>query len=415
MVKVCDAIMGSGKSESAISYMNAHPEKRFIYITPYLPEATRIKEGCPELHFIEPSDKIRECGFTKAGHTMALVRQGRNVASTHQAFAYYKEDTLAIIREMGYTLIIDEEVDILREAKRVHPSDINILIESGYIREEDGCYVLTGKEYDGERYKDVFRILLSQNLMKTVPQKKGSAFYWMFTPELLQAFDEVFVLTYLFEGQDMSMFLQMYDIPYRYIGIHRTESGGYEFADAPEYIPEYTKHLKDMIHIFDNERLNLIGKKRYSLSKGWYGKKPKKNEKDHVKQLKNNVYNFFFSYYRDVPPENRAYGSYKEGKSPLRGKGYWNGFVMYNQRAVNDLRHKTALAYCVNLYMNIGVKRFFESYGFKPDEDTYALSIMIQWIWRSAIRDGKEIHIYVPSKRMRELLINWIDKTSKGE
>lgn len=36
MIKVCDAIMGSGKSSAAINYMNEHPDKKFIYITPYL-------------------------------------------------------------------------------------------------------------------------------------------------------------------------------------------------------------------------------------------------------------------------------------------------------------------------------------------------------------------------------------------
>ena len=35
-------------------------------------------------------------------------------------------------------------------------------------------------------------------------------------------------------------------------------------------------------------------------------------------------------------------------------------------------------------------------------------------IWRSAIRDGKPINLYIPSKRMRELLINWINNTYQG-
>ena len=48
------------------------------------------------------------------------------------------------------------------------------------------------------------------------------------------------------------------------------------------------------------------------------------------------------------------------------------------------------------------------------DEDAYALSVMVQWIWRSAIRDGDEIYLYIPSSRMRTLLLDWIEKTSKG-
>lgn len=33
---------------------------------------------------------------------------------------------------------------------------------------------------------------------------------------------------------------------------------------------------------------------------------------------------------------------------------------------------------------------------------------MLQWMWRSQIRNGKPIDIYIPSERMRELLNNWI-------
>ena len=38
---------------------------------------------------------------------------------------------------------------------------------------------------------------------------------------------------------------------------------------------------------------------------------------------------------------------------------------------------------------------------------------MVQWIWRSAIRDGGEVYLYIPSKRMRTILTKWIEKTSK--
>lgn len=34
---------------------------------------------------------------------------------------------------------------------------------------------------------------------------------------------------------------------------------------------------------------------------------------------------------------------------------------------------------------------------------------MVQFIWRSRIREGKEISLYIPSKRMRELLKEWLN------
>ena len=54
MVKVCDMIPGGGKSSAAITYMREHPEKKFLYVTPYNPETERIRNALPELHFRLP-------------------------------------------------------------------------------------------------------------------------------------------------------------------------------------------------------------------------------------------------------------------------------------------------------------------------------------------------------------------------
>lgn len=42
-------------------------------------------------------------------------------------------------------------------------------------------------------------------------------------------------------------------------------------------------------------------------------------------------------------------------------------------------------------------------------ENLWALSEMLQWIWRSAIRNGQKITVYIPSKRMRKLLLQWLN------
>ena len=57
---------------------------------------------------------------------------------------------------------------------------------------------------------------------------------------------------------------------------------------------------------------------------------------------------------------------------------------------------------------------FFARKDITIDVDKFALSEMLQWIWRSAIRDGRAINVYIPSHRMRELFLGWIDEVSKG-
>ena len=64
--------------------------------------------------------------------------------------------------------------------------------------------------------------------------------------------------------------------------------------------------------------------------------------------------------------------------------------------------------------MSVSERQFYELHGIEVDEDTYALSIMVQWIWRSAIRDGQEVYLYIPSSRMRNLLINWMNEITSG-
>ena len=55
------------------------------------------------------------------------------------------------------------------------------------------------------------------------------------------------------------------------------------------------------------------------------------------------------------------------------------------------------------------IKQFFIDKNVTIDEDTWALSELLQWIFRSAIREHKEINIYIPSERMRSLLLEWLN------
>ena len=100
---------------------------------------------------------------------------------------------------------------------------------------------------------------------------------------------------------------------------------------------------------------------------------------------------------------------YTDQKQYLKAAGYAKGFVSCNARATNEHRHRTNLAYIIDLYMVPIVKTFIESRGVKVNQDQYALSALVQWIFRSAIRDGEPITLYIPSERMRGLLMDWLN------
>lgn len=406
MIYVCDAIMGSGKTESAISLMNSRPDGRFIYVTPYLDEAARIKESCPDKCFAEPK-RLPEFKFSKSLHTMHLIEMGLNVTSTHQAFSYYTGDTLRLIRDSGYTLIVDESMEVLQEFK-FSRGDLEIATRAGII-DFDGRFFRPGSvEYRGSAYAHMMRLFRSRICEKVEEDSRGtSVAYWALPADLLLAFEDVYVLTYLFEGQNMHYFFKMNDLSYQKIGVCRTEDGGFEFSMNDFWIPEYVSSLGDYIHICQHEKLNRIGHHRTALSMNWMNTNKEGREK-----LKKHIYNYFTNIMKEFDSSQRMWGCGENYYGKLRGLGYTKGFVVFNDRATNKYRHKRVLAYACNIFMNVDQKEYFSKHNVRVDEDSYALSTMIQWIWRSAIRDGKEIWIYVPSRRMRTLLENWIELTS---
>lgn len=413
MVKVCDAIMGSGKTSATISYINAHPEKRFIYVAPYLPEATRIRDGCPDANFVEPSDKLPQHGFSKAIHTLSLIDEGRNIASTHQAMLYYTDKTIEALREKNYTVIIDEEVAVFQKDTAISYSDVMLALEAGYIQEvAHGEFALTEKAdgYSGGSFSHMFRVMKSRHLVCLKKGRETNVYYWIFPSKLFESLDEVIVLTYLFRNSEMDLFFRMNGIEYDLIGVQRTPDGGYMFSERAEYVPEYVSNLDQMITIEMSEKMNRIGKGRTALSMNWY----KSGSEENVDQLRKNLYNYFRVRSGHGTVSDRMCGTYKKYWGKLRGKGYWNSDVVFSKKASNEFRDRSVLAYPVNLFASGEIVHFYADHGWNFDNDRYALSIMLQWIWRSAIRDGKPISIYIPSKRMRDLLIGWISENSKG-
>lgn len=408
MVKVCDAVMGSGKTSAAITYINEHPDNRFIFITPYLAEAARVRDSCPDARFVEPNAHLTKYAYSKVRHTEALIRDGRNIATTHQAFRNYNAVMLDDIQEKGYTLILDENMDIL-ESIEVGIGDLDSFVKSGKVNEKDGVYSLGDQEYEGGFYEGMFQALETRKMIRLSDDEGGVLFFWMLPPGLIRAFKEVIVLTYMFEGQSLHHMMELNNIRYEHIGVKHTPDGSYRFTDGEGTIPEYVGRLKDVIHVLDDSKLNEIGRSNWSLSMNWY-----RQGGDRIQELKSCLYSYFRYMHGAVPAQQKLCASFSGYAHRIKGKGYTKSIVPFNLRATNDYRDRTCLAYPVNVFMNAGEKLYYYEHDVNVDEDAYALSTMVQWIWRSAIREGGEIDIYIPSRRMRELLLYWIDNVSKG-
>jgi hypothetical protein len=405
-VKVCDALCGAGKTVSCINMMNRDTSKRYVFITPYLNEVERIKACCGRRRFLSPEPK-KTNDYSKLQDMHELLKSKENIVSTHALFSCYTDETKELIRTGEYTLILDEVLDLFQPVD-LDKGDIQMLLRRNVAHKRNNDVIWGDDEYNGVLFADIVRMSKSKNII----DYGGSFFFWTIPFDVFECFADAYVLTYLFEYQILRYFFDIHGIGYRLIGTKKEEDT-YQFCELWEM--NRCVDLSDKITIIENNKVNKVGNGLFSLSANWFKKcSEEENQKD-ILALKNNLYNVFRNGFGGKNSE-RMWTTLNKYKTRLRGKGYSNSFVVYNKRATNDLMDKKYLAYCVNVFLQPWIKSYLSNIGdVEVDQDMYALSVLIQWIFRSAIRKGEKIWIYVPSRRMRFLLEQWILNLCKGE
>ncbi|AEB63871.1 hypothetical protein [Bacillus amyloliquefaciens] len=401
-IKIVDSVMGSGKTSAAINKMNsAGKEETFIFIAPYLNEVERIKKSIKSKQFFEP--KVKKKGDKtqyKFESFHELLSQNKNIVATHNLFKNANDETKELILAGNYTLILDEVMEVV-EQLQVKKHDLTTLFDSNLIYVENGFVKWNEEKKDYEtRYDDIRDMALNNNLMYF----KDNILIWNFPADVFQLFKEVYILTYMFDAQIQKYYYDVNNIEYqKYISAYI--DGQYRFIDHDtDFERNFKKELRNKIKIYEGN-LNTIGQLEFSLSSNWY-----KNKSPYtIKKVKNNVFNYFNNIVKSSSDE-AMWTTYSDHKNRIKGNGYTKGFVSCNARATNEFKHKKHLAYTINRYTNTVLYNYFkEKYSITIDQDAFALSELVQWVWRSAIRDGEEITLYIPSLRMRKLLTNWLD------
>lgn len=393
-VTVVDALMGAGKTSWAINYIDQHRDDNFLYITPYKNETERIKNAVARDVKI-PAVKDASC---KLGNILTLLRNEDDVVSTHVLFTMLTEEHKDAIRQGKYTLIIDECLEAVAPFEATRRDDIQFLLDKGSIRfEADGSLRWTDKDYD-----------CSYNLIKNLADNhalfrvNNQILLWKYPPDIFGIFEKVYVLTYNFVGSTMRYYFDLSGIKYQIQSIEKV-NGEYKLTD---YFEPSRKRLREKIHIYGGNDLNeLFNQKKSAFSATWYKSNGNKSK---ITSLKNGIYNYFRNK-NHAKSGDIMWTVFKSKYYALRGKGYSNSFVSLGCRATNNYSDRHYLGYLANVYPHAGVSQFFIQQGHPIDQDQYALCEMIQWIFRSAIRNGEDIHIYIPSRRMRGLLEEWLN------
>lgn len=432
MIYVVDTIMGGGKTEAAIAYMEAHPEQRFIFVTPFLTECERIISSCKNHEFYQPLQEDEKV-FTKTAALAALLKSKEDIVMSHSLFLQAIHLYEDLVLDGEYVLIQDETLDLISTVDFAEiggsKGDIDFLVNVGLLLVTRGEMLKKNveMEYKGESYKKLIEAIERKHIISY----KGG-YYTLFDMDVFRWFADVYILTYLFEYSNQRCMMDIEGFKYKTIGV-RLFDAGYRFIDNP-YSPEYAKGLIDRIQIEGSARLNFIGDDYHALSSSWYDSAIE----DEQKSLKQNVernsigqvplsersgvvtigtkINSYFSKIRKEDGDHKfLWTSYKKGESMIETNGYRRQFLSCNQRASNQYSDRDCLAYCVNVFPHPHMIHYFEDCDVELDRDGYALSEMVQWVWRSAIRtkDGT-IRIYIPSRRMRLLFTCWLEELRDG-
>ena len=402
-ITVVDDVAGVGKTSCAINMMNdnSNDSLNYIYVSPFLLEVQRVVESVDNRNFYEP----KHLGYGKLENVKTLLINGENIATTHNLLRYIDQETIDLIKNGNYHLILDEVLEVLVHIP-VSADDTRMLLNEDFIRVElfdnlgDSGTVVVNED---KQYTGAFSEFIDMVRTGRVVCSKQEFFVWCFPIEAFEAFSKSYIFTYMFEGSFMRSYFDINNVTYDKGSIDS------EYNIIPYRHPDISRY-KDLVNIIDKPNLNSIGDDRTALSVSWYRSKTKNNVL--FKKLKSNLNN----YYKNVTnakSNDFLWTTYKDYRINLASNGFRrpNTFCAHNARATNNYRHKTTLAYTVNRFINPYLGKYIRRMDSNFNEDAYALSELIQWLFRSGIRDDKEVTLYIPSRRMRELLIKWL----KGE
>lgn len=403
VVEILDSMMGSGKTTGIINWIESHPNEKYIYVSPLLSEVEdggRLQQNLKTVSFESP----KNTDSTKAEDMLRLLKDGANISCTHSLYLGMTQEHFNYIQSNNYIVIIDEEIDVIGGFTYYSRSDLDWLVDQNVITvcPKDGMVSWVGdrsKIDDKHKYK----LFISYSDAKALYASKRSEgmMVTQLPVKLFESAKRVIILTYMFKGNVLDSFLQL---------------KGFEVRDFTEVDVEHVSKdlIRDLITLVEPNK----GMKALGLSSSWY-----KSEKASRKTLA-----IVSNYIRYVAKQSELESKYvawcvpklraeknKSSKTILvkptgfiedENKG--SCFLSATTRATNEYRHKQLMIHCYDRYPQVTVSAYLEDYGCPVDKQVFALSELLQWVWRGCIRDKKPMKVAIGSFRMYNLFKDWL-------
>lgn len=413
-IAIKDRHCGYGKSSDLIKSLST--DRSYLIVLPLKTEVKRFIDRAPkDVVLVEPistndEDPAKRSMATharKRDHLRELLLGGHSIVTTHALFtdiAYLAQDGLLL----GYDVVVDEVLSVAHSVtQEVMTGGANGVSmrswQALYIDEEfatiapdTGMVIPTEKWERKQDLPELSNTLFSMAKAQSLFAVCDNVLVWELPPILLKAVGSLTIYTFLAEGSLMAGFMRRNKI---------------DFTHDRDLVSErkFREKAKRLIDVRDMHSINRL---KFS-----YTGQQTMTKADH-KKVSGALKNTRERLMRGVPKENIMITSAKSMWSTPAGKpGPFaigsrlfedTNWVPNTTRGTNNYRHCSHLIYLWDQHLNPRIAEFL-GVGSQRHRDIYAISELIQWVYRSRVRDGQPITLYLPSSRMRKLLQRWLD------
>lgn len=430
---------GFGKSTRMIAGLRDCPDQQVLIVVPDLEQVRTLiadahRHGVtlyqPLSDTTAREDKATGSPFnflhgTKRDALQSLIQAGHNIITTHKLYS-----EIAVLARSGMlrdvVVHIDEVLSVAEEATGITQfsksrQDANdwreLYIQNGFatISEDTGRIIPADKwrgmrdELAGNLPTAFFDAAEAGRLYTDVPGLGGHIIIGELPVVLLKCSKRVCIYTYRFNGSYMAAYLQRHGVQWTY--------ANYADISPEEADQQFRARARELVTIdpvtrLDGVALGYTAQKRMASSKA-------AEELQRAGQIRG----AFRSIGRALKSSgvradhliltclqagwtarNEQAGRFAAGTT-LFSDARW---VANQTRGTNQYRHCSHVAYFWQQNPNTNVARFLGCDD-KKHADQYAVAEMIQFIWRSRIRDGKPITVYMPCPKMRRLWSRWLE------
>ena len=417
---IIDRPCGTGKTTAMLASLK--PSLKYLLVTPLLTEIERFQNDAPE--GVEIAAPVEGKG-PKLIQLEKMLQEGKSVAITHKLFFM----TLRLAHLMAdYHIIIDEAPNPVTCINTIDAQAFEeAIVGGGYARvcHETKQVIPTDKwrkwqretfdsegepTYSSRLHPDIYRPAVQGQL-----HVDDKGVFAVATPnQVLLAGKSLTVMTFLSEGTYIHAYLKM-------IAKGNPKA---DFEVKRDATHAWLKRAHSLVSI---EALSLP--QHVSLS---FSKQTRRSNEKTCKSIGSALKNLIERRWRGIRREDiiltcardkwfedrkGRYAGQWAKHSRLFGRDYGKGGVHWlpnKTRGTNDYKHASHVIYLYAMSPNPMVQNFLGVSG-QAFSDAYALSEMVQFIWRTRVRDGKPITVAIPDKRMRAVLSDWLTSAIEGE